>query len=83
MSREYRFVGLCFTDFFQVKKTANMLEIGIQKQNNLDLQTQKKILKILFDQKYTGFDLRSMGRTIRELQIIFYASYYEIEKIYC
>jgi hypothetical protein len=56
-----------------------MLEIGIQ-QNNLDLQTQKKILKILFDQKYTGFDLRSMGRTIRELQIIFTASYYEIEK---
>jgi hypothetical protein len=34
------------------------------------LQTQKKYFKILFDQKYTGFDLRSMGRTIRELQII-------------
>jgi hypothetical protein len=73
-----------FYRFFPSKENSQYAGNWDPKQNNLDLQTQKKILKILFDQKYTGFDLRSMGRTIRELQIIFYASYYEIEsKIYC
>jgi hypothetical protein len=78
MSREYRFVGL-FLQIFPKKKTAKYAGNWDPKQTTLDLQTQKKILQILFDQKYTGFDLRSMGRTIRELQIIFTASYYEIE----
>jgi hypothetical protein len=39
---EYRFVGLCFTDFFQVKKTANMLEIGIKVKITLDTNSKKK-----------------------------------------
>jgi hypothetical protein len=69
----------CFYRFFPKRKQPNMLEIGIQSKQPWTYKPKKKYFKYFFDQKYTGFDLRSMGRTIRELQIIFTASYYEIE----
>jgi hypothetical protein len=51
-----------------------MLEIGIQK-NNLETTNSKKNTKNTFDQKYTGFDLRTWEGQSENWQIIFYASY--------
>jgi hypothetical protein len=69
MSREYRFVGLCFTDFFQVKKTAKYAGNWDQSKNNLGHKLQKKILNTFLTRNIQVL-ISGMGRTIRELQII-------------
>jgi hypothetical protein len=68
MSREYRFVGLCFTDF-QVKENSQMLQNWDPK---VKLRTlKKKYFKLLLTRNIQVL-IWSMGRTIRELQIIFW-----------
>jgi hypothetical protein len=43
MSREYRFVGLCFTDFFQVKENSQICwKLGSKSKTTLDFTNSKK-----------------------------------------